>query len=111
MEEAGVETNVPAVIRAHWKRFVWMWLFPPAFFSSVLIPAFTLNPFLFFFLVDLPAFFVCYYVASKPVRKREVTVGQGMVLLILVPFVLWASLIFGLFGLANLLGVIEHPGR
>jgi hypothetical protein len=99
-----VETNIRAAIMAHWKRFIWMWLLPPAFLASALIPAFSRNPLLFFLAIDLPAFFACYYVASKPVRKREVSVGLGVVLLVVIPFILWAILIFGLFEVAQVLG-------
>jgi len=97
--------NTVALIGMHWKRFVWIWLFPPPFLFSVLVPAFSRYPRAFFLMVDLPLFFTCYYMASKPVRKQEITVGQGMVALVVVPFVLWALLIFSIFGLARVVGI------
>jgi hypothetical protein len=99
-----MDTDFAAIIRAHWRRFVWMWVFPLAFLATVLVPAFSRSPFAFFLIVDLPVLFLCYYIASKPVRSREITVGQGVILVILVPFVLWAVMIFGLFGIASWLG-------
>lgn len=99
-----MDTDFAAIIRAHWRRFIWIWLFPPAFLATLLVPAFGRSPLAFFLLVDLPMFLFCCHMASKPVRRRQITVGQGVVFVILVPFVLWAIMIFGLFGLAALLG-------
>lgn len=101
-----METNFPAIIRAHWKRFIWIWFFfPVAFVGTALIPTFSRYPLRVFALIDIPAFFVCYYIASKPVRNHAVTVGQGMLLVIVVPFVIWATMVFGLFGLVAWLRV------
>ena len=96
--------EITVVAKHYWKRFLWMWLFPLAFLASLLIPTFPEHPRSFFFAIDLPVFFACYYFASKPVRDGKVTKGQGMILIVLLPFVLWASLIFALFGLVILTG-------
>lgn len=96
-------TGFPAIIRAHWKRLIWMWLWPPAFLATLAIPAFSRDPAGFFLIVDFPAMGVCFYMASKPVRRREITVGQGVILVILLPFMIWVVMISGLFGLAFML--------
>lgn len=99
-----MDTDFAAIIRAHWRRFVWMWLFPPAFFATLFVPAYSRSPVAFFLIVDFPMLILCLHMASKPVRRREITVAQGAVFVILVPVVLSAVMIFGLFGLAALLG-------
>jgi hypothetical protein len=43
-----METNIPVMISAHWKRFVWIWSFPLAFLVSVFVPAYSRHPFTFF---------------------------------------------------------------
>ncbi len=104
-----MDANIFSLARLHWRKLIWMWIFPLAFLGSVLVPAFSHFPFAFFFGVDLPAFFGCYYMASKPVRRREITAGQGILLIVVIPFIVWATVIFGLFGLARLAG-ISSPG-
>jgi len=101
-----VETDIRRVIKAHWKQFAWMWLFPLAILASALVPESSGD--VFFYAVALPAFFLCFYMASKPVRNREISVGHGMIFTVVVPIVLWATLIFGLFGMAMLLN--PHRG-
>jgi len=93
-----------AAFKAHWKQFLWIWLFPFAFFSSVFVPAYSAHPLAFFVVVDAPVFFICSWFASKPVRQRSVTIGQGVAFTILVPVLLWTLLIYGTFGLALLTG-------
>jgi hypothetical protein len=100
-----VDTNVGA-LKKHWKRFVWMWMFPPVFLATALVPQFHDHPMAFFLLVDLPLFFVCYFIASKPVRRHEVTARQGVVAIVVLPVAIWASLVFGLFGLIALFGAV-----
>ena len=102
------DDRIAAVVQKHWKRFVWMWAFPVIFFASIFLPASAQYPTLFLFAIDFPVLLFCSYQASKPVRNREVTFGQAFVLIILAPFLIWAALIFGLFGLSALLNAIPR---
>ncbi len=95
--------EIATIARAHWRQFAWVWAFPVILLGSVFMPAFARNPPLFFFCVDLPVLLVCVFVASKPVRNREVSFKQGFLLIIVAPLVMWAMLIFALFGLGALL--------
>ncbi len=98
-----MSTNVPLLIKEHWGSFLWMWLFPIVVLSSALLPLFARYPVGFFWVVDAPLFFLCYYMASRPVRKRQITARQGVVFIVVVPFVIWILLILGAFGGALLL--------
>jgi len=98
--------GIGSVVRAHWKRFVWMWAFPVMFFASIFVPVSARYPTLFLFAIDFPVLLLCGYMASKPVRDREITLGQAFLLIYLVPFLIWVVLIFGLFGLGALLNAI-----
>jgi hypothetical protein len=98
-----MQGGIGAVVRAHWKRFAWIWAFPLLFFASIFVPASARYPTLFLYAVDFPVFLLCGYLATKPVRDRQVTFGQGFLLILLVPFLIWIALIFGLFGLGALL--------
>lgn len=95
-----MNTSILSVLRLHWRRFIWVWLFPILVFGLLLIPSPAQHPWLILFSVGFPAFFCSYYIASKPVRDHRVTIGQGMILIVLVPIIVWATLIFGIFGLA-----------
>jgi len=99
-----MDAQILAVLKLHWKRFVWAWVFPCLVFGALLVPEVGRYPRLLFFGIGLPIFFWCYYVASKPVRERRVTIAQGMILIVLAPIIIWATLIFGIFGLAILTG-------
>ena len=74
-----------------------MWLFPLVFFSSALIPLFERYPAPFLLLVDLPLFLLCFYVASKPMRAGRMTIMDGVLLILVLPFVFWSVLILGVF--------------
>jgi hypothetical protein len=74
-----------------------MWLFPVAFLGSGLIPLVARDP-RSFLLVVAPLFLFCYYMASRPVRERAMTAGQGMVLIVVAPFIIWILSIATLFG-------------
>jgi hypothetical protein len=80
-----------------------MWLFPLALLGSTLTPLFARYPGGIFWFVDAPLFFLCYYMASRPVRQRHVTARQGFALIVAVPFVIGMVLIFGVFAGALLL--------
>lgn len=102
-----MEGNFSKAVHAHWKRFIWIWAFPLFFFLSILLPSFSRNPMLFFFAIDLPILLACIFVASKPVRDRRVTVAQGLLLIVGVPFAVWVVLLLALFGLAGLINQID----
>jgi hypothetical protein len=101
-----MKNGIAAAIRAHWKQFAWIWVFPVILFCSIFVPAFARYPRLFFFAFDLPILFVCGYFASKPIRNRDVSFAHGVLLLVVMPFLIWVALIFGLFGLGALLASI-----
>jgi len=102
-------SNALLVLKIHWRWFVWAWIFPLIVFGALLTPVVTHYPRLSFFGVGLPAFFACFYVASKPVRDRQVTNGQAMIFIVLLPIIIWATVIFGVFGLAMTTGAVPGP--
>jgi len=63
---------------------------------STRIPAFAHDPVAFFNFFQAPLFFVCFYIASKPVREHQMTVGEGFLLIVIIPFLIWVLLILGL---------------
>ncbi len=97
-----MDAQILTVLKLHWKRFLWVWTFPFLVLGALLVPGLERYPRLLFFGIGLPVFFWCYYVASKPVRERRVSIGQGMILIVLAPIIIWATLIFAIFGLAIL---------
>jgi hypothetical protein len=88
--------------RKHWLPFAALWVFPFLFLGSALLPSFAESPKLVFLGLQVPAFFLCMYVATAPIRRGAVGPMPGAFWVIVVPFLIWASLIFGLFGLAFL---------
>lgn len=98
-----MDVNIADALRAHWKRFIWMWAFPFVLLSSIFLPAFERYPSRIFFGIHLPLLLVCSYIASSPVRHREVSFWHGFVLLIAFPFLIWTALVLTLFGLEVLL--------
>lgn len=103
-----MKESIAAIVRAHWKQFVWIWAFPVLFFASIFMPASSRNLTLFVYAIVLPVLFLCVYVASKPLRDRIVPLGQGIFLIFVVPFLIWALLIFTLFGLHAALKAIGN---
>ncbi|HEU5136922.1 MAG TPA: hypothetical protein VFU13_17370 [Steroidobacteraceae bacterium] len=94
-----MKKRIASVVRAHWKQFVWIWLFPILFFASIFLPASERNLSLFVYAIVFPVLILCVYIASKPLRDRLVPLGQGIFLIFIVPFLIWVILIFALFGL------------
>ncbi len=99
-----MDAQILAVLKLHWKRFVWGRAFPVLVFMALLVPELGRYPRALLFGFGLRIFFWCYYMASKPVREHQVTIAQGMILIVLAPISIWATLIFGIFGLAILTG-------
>lgn len=85
-----------------WKRFAVMWAFPIFLFASLLHPAYAESPGKFFVVLQIPTFAFCLYIATAPIRSREVGPFAGAFWVIVVPFLIWTSVILGVFGLAFL---------
>jgi hypothetical protein len=100
-------SNDLTTIRMYWKSFLRVWIFPPAFFLSLFFPLYGQHPRMFFLAIDPPAFFFCWHMASRPVRQRQVRLGQGVVCVTVIPLLIWATLVFGFFGLLFGAGVIH----
>jgi hypothetical protein len=82
-----------------------MWAFPFFFISAPFFPGFKLHPGLVFWSVYAPIAGICFYVASKPYRARQITFIQAFLWVCMVPVLIWVCLILGIFGLAFL----GHP--
>jgi hypothetical protein len=98
------ESTLIAVGRRHWRSFLPMWLFPVAFLFSVFLPGFSSHPSAYFFLLCFPVMLTCFWVAAGPRRAGLVTTNQAAFWVIIVPFLIWTTLIGCLFGLGFLLG-------
>jgi len=48
------------------------------------------------------------YMALKPWRSGGITFSQMFFWFAVVPVLIWASMIFGIFGLASLAGALHH---
>lgn len=102
-----MQNSISSLVRAHWKRFAWMWAFPMLLFSSLLFPAFSQHPLRFFFVVHCPMLTVCAFMASKPIRDGHVPFAKGFVIIAVLPFAIWSVLVFGLLGLVALFRMLE----
>ncbi len=85
--------------RRHWKTFLPMWLLPVGMFSLIFVPAWSTHTELIFWFLILPALFISMYVADIPRRRGLATTLQTAFWAILIPFLIWVVIIFGLFGL------------
>jgi hypothetical protein len=99
-----------SVLKLHWKRFAFMWAWPILFLTILFFPGFSTHTPLIFFGVYFPLMLACFYIASEPVRSKQVTMGTGVWWIMIVPLLIWIFLIFGLFGLGFLLGASHHLG-
>jgi hypothetical protein len=88
--------------RSHWKRLLFAWSWPFLLLSTNFLPGDSKYPRLIFFFIFFPAFLACNYIASKPVRDRQMTIAQGIWWIGVMPILIWAAVIFGTFGLARL---------
>jgi hypothetical protein len=104
-----MEKNV--VLRTHWKRFIFAWIWPFVLFAVGLFMGHSEHPRLIFFVIFFPVFLACNYVASKPLRDRQLTIGQGIWWIGVMPILIWAVVIFGTFGLARLAGINGNGGN
>jgi hypothetical protein len=90
--------------RSHWKRFLFAWAWPFVLFGTVFIPGQSKYPRLVFFGIFFPVFLACNYIASKPVRDRQMTIAQGIWWIGVLPILIWGTVIFGAFGFTRLIG-------
>ncbi len=99
------------VARRHWKQFAWVWLCPLLILASIDFAYYAQVNYKVVYSIDLVILFVCFRIASKPVREQEVPLGQGVFWVVVVPVLIWATSIFGLFGLAFLARVTGVPTK
>jgi hypothetical protein len=88
------------VAMRHWRAFLPMWLLPLGLFASIFLPLFRAPPGLFFWLVLAPAMVVCGYVAKGPLRQGGATLGQTAFWAMLVPLLIWVTVVGAFWGLA-----------
>jgi len=98
-----MEKNV--VLRTHWKRFIFAWIWPFVLLVVGLFMGRSEHPRVIFFVIFFPVFLACNYVASKPLRDRQITIGQGIWWIGVMPILIWVVVIFGTFGLARQTGI------
>jgi hypothetical protein len=100
MGTAASRDSLIAVGRQHWRSFFPMWLFPIAFFAGIFVPGWSAHPAAYFFLFWFPLMSLCFWAASAPRRAGLATLWQAFFWAILVPFLIWGTIVFGIFGLA-----------
>ena len=76
-----------------------VWLLPGLAFALIFTPAWSTHTDLVFWLLLCPALVVSMYIASVPLRKGLVSVSHTVFWTIFFPLLIWAAVIFGLFGL------------
>jgi hypothetical protein len=76
-----------------------VWLLPVLAFALIFTPAWSTHTDLVFWLLLFPALLVSMYIAGIPLRQGLVTVSHAAFWAIVFPFLVWAAIIFGLFGL------------
>lgn len=58
--------------------------------------------------LDAAVDFLCYYMAYGPVRRQEISRGIGFLMIVILPFVIWATAMFSLLAVAVL---FDNNGR
>jgi hypothetical protein len=86
--------------KRYWRSFLPMWLFPIAFLGTLAMPGFATHSTQYFYLVDFPLMGLCAYPAVRVWRRGGVSFTQMFFWFAIVPMLIWASMIFGIFGLA-----------
>jgi hypothetical protein len=92
--------------RRYWRAFLPIWLFPIGFLSMVWLPGFNSHPAAYLFALAFPLLSVCMYVAGHPYRRKQLSWSQVMLWAAVVPFLIWACLIGGIFAIAFVSGAI-----
>jgi hypothetical protein len=93
---AAPARTVAQAVRRNWRFFLPSWLFPVAFFWSVLLPAFQHHPFTFLCLVAAPVFALAGSLARRPLKSGAVTQPQYIILVFVAPFAFWVCVVGGL---------------
>ena len=106
---APMEKN--GVLRTHWKRLIFASIWTFVLFAVGLFMGHSEHPRLIFFIIFCPVFLACNYVASKPLRDRQLTIGQGIWWIGVMPILILAVVIFGTLGLARLTGINGNVGN
>jgi len=88
-------------LRNHWRRFIWAWMFPIVLIGVPFLPAWAEHHMTVFFVVVVPAFFVCSRIAWKPVSAGEVPRLTGFLYVVLLPFLIWVAMLLAVFGLPS----------
>ena len=97
-----IEKADTSVLRNHWRHFIWAWIFPVFVLIVLLLPSYAKHPVAIFATVVLPVLALCYHVAWKPVRSRQVAPTIGVFYVVLIPFLIWGAMLALIFGLASL---------
>ena len=100
MSVSASRVPLTAVGRLYWRKFLPAWLFPIAFFLGVFFPGWSKHPEAYVFLFWLPIAGLCLRAAGAPYRQRLVTWPQIMFWTVVVPVLIWVTLIAAVFGLA-----------
>jgi hypothetical protein len=88
--------------KRHWRSFLPIWLFPIGFLLTIALPGFASRSREYLFCLDFPMMIICGYLALKPWRSGGITFAQMFFWFAVVPFLIWGSMIFGIFGLTSL---------
>ena len=97
-----------SVGKRYWRSFLPIWLFPIAFLGTLAMPGFSTHSVQYFFLLDCPLAGLCAYPALKLWRQGGITFAQMFRWFAIVPVLIWGTMIFGIFGLASLMGVLHN---
>ena len=90
-----------SVLRNHWRRFIWAWMFPVVLIGGPFLPAWAEHHKTVFFAVVVPTFLVCSSIAWKPVRTGDVSRLTGFLYVALLPFLIWVAMALAIFGLPS----------
>lgn len=104
MTVAHVSPSLRSTAKLYWRYFAPMWLLPVLVFATIFLPAWSTHPELVFSLLMVPAFAASMYLATTPIRKKMVGFSHTAFWAVFVPFVVWALIIFSVFGLSFALG-------
>jgi hypothetical protein len=94
--------------KRYWRSFLPIWLFPVAFLATLAMPGFSQHSAQYFFLLDFPLMGLCSYPALRLWRQGGLTFAQMFFWFAVVPVLIWATMIFGIFLLARLLDVLHN---
>jgi hypothetical protein len=97
-----------SVGKRYWRSFLPIWLFPIALLATLAMPGFSTHSAQYFFLLDFPLMGLCAYPALRRWRQGGLTFAQMFLWFAIVPVLIWATMIFGIFGLARLLDVLHN---